>query len=368
MEIIKENYNYRQILHLIVANQGMSRAQIARETNLNRSTISYVVNYFMENNLVFETEEKVLTGGRASNLIKFNYKIYEIMLIDLQKKKQKIFICDLQGNITEYFDFKIDHNDENILLNIKKNTEQVLKKYPAVKSCGLAIHGIVSTIKKEIHSPFYAYDYVLLEELFTTIGLNFYIENEANIYTNGIYNLISEQTPNLINIHIKHGIGSGLILNGSLHRGDKGYAGEIGHSISVPGGLQCECGNKGCLELYCSEQAFQQSIELIINEEFDIEKINYYLNSYPAVKKLYDKVINLLAIKLNDLILFTDVSTIYISSNLFNEIKHFKYDLLNQLKLNTYIEPNIHIISADIQMFTAGYSNIIMCKQFGFTN
>lgn len=350
---------------MIVANNGMTRAQLARDTNLNRSTISYVVNYFIENNLVFETNEKVLTGGRAGNLIKFNYQIYEILVIDLQKDKQKIIVCDLDGNITERFDFLINHEDSDILLKLQSNTKQVLDKYPNISSCGLAIHGIVSTNKKQISSPFYNYKYNQLEAIFTNLGLNLYIENEANIYTNGIYHTESSPSFNLLNIHIKDGIGSGQILNGKLHRGDNGFAGEIGHTISIPNGLQCGCGNKGCLELYCSEQALKKGIEEITKEPFVLEKFKQHLTTNKQVQTLYTSVVELLSIKLNDLILFTDISSIYICSDLFYEIDSFKIDILNLLSSNNYSEPNISVISADLSTFTAGFSNLIMHQEFG---
>lgn len=368
MKTIRENYNYRLILQMIVANSGMTRAQLARETNLNRSTITYVVNYFMENNLVFETEEKVLTGGRASNLIKFNYNICEIMLIDLQKDKQKIIVCDLEGRLIDRFDFPVNHTDSDILPQLQSNAKTVLNKYPNIKSCGLAIHGIVSSIRKQIHSPFYDHSYNQLEMILANLGLTAYIENEANIYTNGIFHTVTSPSANLINIHIKDGIGSGQILSRKLHRGDNGFAGEIGHSISIPNGLQCGCGNKGCLELYCSERAIKKSIEEITEHPFSIDQINYYLASNSKVKELYSNIIQLLAIKLHDIILFSDISTIYITSDLFAEINSFKSDIINSLSINNYIELQINIIHAELSTFTAGFANIIMSQEFGLDN
>ena len=47
------------------------------------------------------------------------------------------------------------------------------------------------------------------------------------------------------------GIGSGLILDGSLYEGSGGVAGEVGHTKVVPGGRLCGCGEQGCLEAYC---------------------------------------------------------------------------------------------------------------------
>lgn len=57
-------------------------------------------------------------------------------------------------------------------------------------------------------------------------------------------------------VAIGTGIGSGLVLGGSLWRGEAGLAGEIGHLTVVPGGgPRCGCGNRGCLEAVCSGPA-----------------------------------------------------------------------------------------------------------------
>lgn len=364
-KILEENYNYKQILQLIINSGGISRAQIARDTNLNRSTISYIVNYFMENNVVFETEEKVLTGGRASNLIKFNYKRDEIMLIDLQKNKVKILITDLLGEVVERFDFSIDHKDSDALLSIQTYTKQVLDKYSHIKSCGLAVHGVVSTNLQFLNSPFYSYNYEQIIAVFMNLGLKLYIENESNVYTNGIYIQEKQNINNLINIHIKDGIGCGQILNKNLQRGNNGFAGEIGHSISVIDGRQCGCGNKGCLELYSSEEAILNDIFVATGKKIQIADFATMILSNKDVREIYDRALNLLAIKLNDLLLFTDIQTIYITSDLFFEVPTFSSDLHNRFSSRNFLKPEIKVINAELNMFTYGFSKIILVSELG---
>lgn len=365
MKTIRENYNYRQVIELIINNDGISRAQISRDINLNRSTISYIINYFLENSLVYETSEKVQTGGRASTLIKFNYKLYKIMIIDLQKNKVKILITDLSGEEIDRLDYSINHSESSALSQMEESITDMLNKHPQLQAIGIAIHGVVSISHKLIHSPFYDYSYHNIEQLVIHHKLPVYIENEANIYANGIYNKLGNQIESLINIHIKDGVGSGHISNGTLVRGDSGFAGEIGHSISVPNGLQCKCGNRGCLELYCSEQAIRNQIEAVTKQPFTYEQIDYLLSTNQEIKQVYINAIELLAIKLNDLILFTDTQTIYISSDLFNQVSSFKDDLKQLLSTNTYIQPIIKVNSTELSTFTTGFADIIMNFEFG---
>jgi glucokinase len=55
------------------------------------------------------------------------------------------------------------------------------------------------------------------------------------------------------------GIGGGLLMHGSVHRGTNGMAGEFGHMQMVPDGVPCQCGRSGCWEQYCSGRALARS-------------------------------------------------------------------------------------------------------------
>lgn len=363
-KIFEDNYNYRAILNLIITNDGISRAQIARETSLNRSTITYIINTFLENNLVLETTQKVLTGGRASSLIKFNFDIEQIMLVDIQKNKIKVLVTTYSGDKIERFDFPIDHIQTDNIEYIKESIHSVLSKFPMIHNCGVSIHGIVSTTTNTISSPFYHYEFDDIYNIFCDLGLNIIIENEANIFANGIYIKTHSIHKNLLNIHIKDGIGSGQILNHHLYRGDNGFAGEIGHSIAVVDGLPCRCGNNGCLELYASEQYFSNQFEKITGNQLVLEDINMHIQHNPKIAMLYKSIIKFLSVKINDLLLFTDVHEIYITSDIFNEIPNIKNDILNRLNSNNYVLPNISVIKADNSLFVSGFSRIILEQQY----
>ncbi|WP_460854489.1 ROK family protein [Nocardiopsis coralliicola] len=56
----------------------------------------------------------------------------------------------------------------------------------------------------------------------------------------------------VVYIRLSHGVGGGLVVGGSLHRGPRGLSGEFGHITAVPGGAPCQCGGRGCLETAAS--------------------------------------------------------------------------------------------------------------------
>jgi glucokinase len=63
---------------------------------------------------------------------------------------------------------------------------------------------------------------------------------------------------NAVFLTLGTGIGSSIVMDGSIVNGFSGLAGELGHTVIVAGGKPCSCGRKGCLERYASTSAFVQ--------------------------------------------------------------------------------------------------------------
>lgn len=95
---------------------------------------------------------------------------------------------------------------------------------------------------------------VPLAKLFgEALGVHVVITNDANAAAMGemAYGA-AKGMKNFIEITLGTGVGSGIVVNGQMVYGCDGFAGELGHTIIVPGGRECGCGRKGCLEAYCS--------------------------------------------------------------------------------------------------------------------
>jgi glucokinase len=93
----------------------------------------------------------------------------------------------------------------------------------------------------------------LRAELSQATGLEVLLENDANAAAYGEFIAgAGAGSRNLFYVTIGTGIGGALILDGKLWRGDSGFAGEFGHITIDPEGVQCVCGNTGCLETVAS--------------------------------------------------------------------------------------------------------------------
>ncbi|MBQ8537182.1 MAG: ROK family protein [Clostridia bacterium] len=96
----------------------------------------------------------------------------------------------------------------------------------------------------------------LSQELRKHIDKPVYIDNDATVA--GLAESvagISKDTHSSVFITLGTGVGGGIVINGKPWSGFHGVGSEIGHMILVSGGNQCTCGNRGCLERYCSATA-----------------------------------------------------------------------------------------------------------------
>jgi len=93
----------------------------------------------------------------------------------------------------------------------------------------------------------------LQAELRGATGLPVVVENDANAGAFGEYTVgAGRGSRNMFYVTIGVGIGGALILEGKLWRGASGFAGEFGHITIDPEGIECTCGNVGCLETVAS--------------------------------------------------------------------------------------------------------------------
>lgn len=108
------------------------------------------------------------------------------------------------------------------------------------------------------------------EELRKHIDAPVFIDNDANVaaLAESIAG-VSAGSSSSVFITVGTGIGSGIIINGKIWNGFHGIGGELGHVIFSLNGVPCTCGNRGCLERYCSATALIRMAREAIADQTD---------------------------------------------------------------------------------------------------
>lgn len=97
------------------------------------------------------------------------------------------------------------------------------------------------------------------------LGVPAYLENDANAAALAEFHYgAGVGCANMIYVTVSTGIGGGIILNGQLYGGTDGAAGEVGHTMILPDGPLCGCGNRGHLEALASGTAIARAARELI--------------------------------------------------------------------------------------------------------
>lgn len=292
-ELIKD-INRSLVINEIRMKGPISRTDISKNLNLGLSTVTNIVEELESQNLVLEVGEADSTGGRKPILLEFNYNYGYIIGIKIEENNLILALTNLKSEIIEKIivSFKKGPNSNVILNMVIENIEKLITKIPYNKNLigiGVAVSGLVDQQRgKLIYSGMLNWSNVeignILENKF---NVPVYVDNDVNAYTLAeLWYGHGRDLNSFIVVTYGSGIGSGIVINKKLYTGDFGGAGEIGHMVLVAEGRKCECGQRGCLEAYASEDFIVEYIKenikmyteskIDLTEDLSIEKVYEY--------------------------------------------------------------------------------------------
>lgn len=255
------NINRRIVMDLIRTRQPISRADLARLSGLQPSTISLITDQLLEEQWVTQGAFGHLPRGRKPRFLNLNVERAGIIGVNVRPSNTTIALANLNARFIAQESFSTSDNAEEFVENLSKRVAGLVKLHPEVffEGIGVSVPGRVDLIsKKLIFAPNLGWQNVDLKtplELVT--GLPVEIENAANACALAEiwFERRADGVRDLIAVTVSEGIGTGIITNGQLVRGTTGVAGEFGHVSINENGPLCKCGNYGCWEVYASNSA-----------------------------------------------------------------------------------------------------------------
>jgi predicted NBD/HSP70 family sugar kinase len=255
------------VLRLIWEKQRISRAEIAREAGLSRSTVSEIVGEILPMGLVAEVGEGPSRGGRRPIVLEFQDDVCVILGVEMGGAHVAVAMTDLRGRVLAW------HTQEHSVRSDPEGTRKVIAELcdrcladPAASirpllGLGVAVPSPVdpSHPDKLSNVVLPAWDETLgLDDLSERLGVPLLVDNDANLgaLAESWWGLGAE-TDNLAYIKVATGIGSGHVIDGEIYRGATGVAGEIGHMAIDPQGGPCLCGLRGCLVTLVGARALE---------------------------------------------------------------------------------------------------------------
>lgn len=251
----------RQIVLNYVRELGpISRADIARETALQRSTVSLIVDELTDHGLIEEVSGES-TGGRPPSLLSLRTADPVAIGVDLGIVKTVMASSDLAGRVLEQEEFPTDKDVNKTVKKIVQGAQRLIgKNNGTVEGIGISLPGVVDSETGNLYVPHFGWrNEPIAQALTHATALPVSIDNDANAAA------LAElwfgrpeirEVRDFILVLVEAGLGTGIVFDGQVYRGEGGTAGEFGHmTIGTGAPVACAAGSTDCWEAFASERA-----------------------------------------------------------------------------------------------------------------
>ena len=267
------------VLALFRERGELSRTDVIDITGLSRSTVNQRLTSLHDAGLISPIVGGESTGGRPSSRFAFNRERAVILTADIGASGLTVAACDLAGNPLRSAIRQVNVWGGPVkVLQIVGDAFDEVRGGSTVWGIGVGVPGPVEFRAGRVVNPpiMTGWDGFDISGWFVSrYGVPVVVENDAN--ARAVAESRLTQDDNLISLKIGTGIGSGLVFNGQIIRGNEGAAGDIGHTraaIAEEGSpLPCQCGNVGCVEAYASGWALRRDLGALGIEVADVSGI-----------------------------------------------------------------------------------------------
>lgn len=259
-----KEYNRALVLRLIQQAGPISRVDLAKRTGLSPTTVSVITDGLIQDGLVHEREDLSPPAGGAGRrpvLLEIHPAGAFFIGVDLGVTNTSVVLYDLVSRVHARRTAPtprgqgVSASIELVLRFIHETLGEAGVPMSRVAGVGLGVPGYVDSvggISRVSHNLGWR-DVPLGNILQRALGVPVFVENVIRMTTlaekwRGAGRGVSD----LICVGIGSGVGAGVVIGDKLYRGPGQGAGEIGHTVLLPGGPLCRCGRRGCLEALVS--------------------------------------------------------------------------------------------------------------------
>ncbi|MEV7620558.1 ROK family transcriptional regulator [Microbacterium sp. NPDC089321] len=248
----------RRILDLVASGRARSRSQLADQLGVAASTVGLRVQALLDSGMLTEAGEGTSRGGRRPRILRVADDGGIVLTADLGGGHARIGRHGLSGAIQRVETIPIDLTEgpEATLAAVADAMERMVTG-SAVRAIGIGLPGPVhvetGSVDQPSRMPGWS-GFRVGEHLSSRFGgTKVAVDNDANLAALGEHGAQFGTTGHSITVKAGTAIGSGIVVDGVVHRGASGAAGDITHTrIDGSGDVPCSCGNTGCLETVAS--------------------------------------------------------------------------------------------------------------------
>jgi len=253
---VARDINRRVLLNLIRARQPLSRADLARASGLQRSTVSLIVEELVNDHWVIEGPTGRLPRGRRPTFLLLNDDRV-IIGVDIRPTQTTVALANVNGKFTSQETMATPSDPKTAVSALIQRIQRLIRstRGKKIEGVGISLPGR-SRAGHLVFAPNLKWpDFDIRGPIADATGLEVELENAANACALAAVWFDHMTCRNLVVVTVSEGIGTGILINGHLARGLNDMAGEFGHVPLDRKGPLCGCGSRGCWEVFGSNRA-----------------------------------------------------------------------------------------------------------------
>ncbi|WJK40209.1 ROK family protein [Solwaraspora sp. WMMA2056] len=272
---LREHHLGLVVRQVAAAGRPPSRAEIAATTGLTRATVSALVDELIGGRLLTEVDPVPRVGaGRPATGLALAAHGPAGLGLEINVDYLAACVVDLVGAVRHRAVHRADQRPETpeaVLTRLATLAGTVLAAPEVaelpIAGAALAVPGLVTSEGVVRLAPNLGWQDVAVPAALASAGtpladLPLTVDNEANLAALGELHARSGELATFVYVSGEIGIGAGIVVDGQLFRGARGWSGELGHLAVRPDGPTCRCGARGCLEQYAGQEAILRAAGL----------------------------------------------------------------------------------------------------------
>lgn len=253
---------------------GISRLELAERTGLTPQAVSKITGRLREAGLAVEAGHRASTGGKPRTVLRLVPGAAHAVGIHLDRDALRTVLVDLAGAVVGERRAALDlgAGAEAVVGTVAGEVGVLVKgvggsvtgslpvsapppavgPLPALLGVGVALPGPLDHTRGVLHrvTGFPEWDgFPLRDALAGRLGVPVVVDKDTNAAALGL--AVAGERGSFAYLHLGTGLGAGLVLGGTVHRGARTGAGEFGHQVVQLDGPPCGCGDRGCVEALC---------------------------------------------------------------------------------------------------------------------
>ncbi|GHA94697.1 transcriptional regulator [Streptomyces clavifer] len=265
------HHNASLVLDLLRAagEHGISRLELAERTGLTPQAVSKITARLRSEGLATEAGRLASTGGKPRTVLRLVPEAGHAVGLHLDRDELTAVLVDLAGApvATRTAPLDLGAPAAEVVATAAHAVQTVRAAAPRTEDhrvfgVGAALPGPLDHRSGVLHrvTGFPQWDgYPLRDVLAEATGLPVVVDKDTNAAALGLA-LRERGEADFAYLHLGTGLGAGLVLGGTLHRGARTGAGEFGHQTLQLDGPPCGCGGRGCIEVLCLAAAARGDI------------------------------------------------------------------------------------------------------------